>query len=490
MKSYRLSMLVALLAIGAMIFLCGQVWAAVSVCDDFESYPVGNLNTNNGGTGWTGAWGAGTGIADVVASEIDFGPNDGGSQAVRLTGAGGAGPTGVVWREFTPQNDTFYTSVLVKNVDVSDGFHQFGFSDDNDQYSSLTFIAYKDELHARAVSDTGGTANDKALGVFPTGGEHLIVAKVSKPNPGANFSAIDVYLDPIYRVEPDQPTVSTSATTINVDTFDTFYMRDTFNGELHFSNLAIGGTFADVMSGRAVLEQRFQEGVYPSASYVADSTHIRGDNDTPQDNDSNYENIIGYYSSPHEFHGLFEFDLSDLAAKADQGFLEVLGAEFLLTTRADQGGNSTDLTLNIHEYPFDFVESAARWSDPDGDGDPLTGDTTPGGTLGTMLTQATLNPMDTGLLVRFTNSEAFRAAVEAAIASGDHTLRLIAVPGGGSGYARFQDERAGGNPVYGSIDGRPMLLITYAVPEPSTVVLLSLGGLGLVAFARRRKQAA
>ncbi len=454
----------------------GEARAAVTVFDDFESYTAGDdLDGNSGGTGWTSAWTSHS-ANDVVSSEIDFGLNDGGSQAVKLPGAGGTGTTGSIYRGFTPQSDTFYASTLIKTVDVSAGFHQFGFSDDNDHDNSFSFIVRWDDLDARVNTGGGGTAS----AIFADGEEHLIVAKFTKGSITTGpeeFDRLDVYLDPKYSFEPTLPTVTATSSLIDASTFNTFFMRDTFGGETHFSNLTIGDSFGDVMTGAVTVESNFQQGVSPSVGYVADSTYIRQSwEDTPQDGDGDKENLVGFLTSSDEMRGLFEFDLSEIQAWSD----EVAHVELVLTTRPNQAGSGSP-TVAIHEYGFDFVEAAATWNDPAGDGS----DSTVGGTLGTLLASATFNATDQGLAVTFEDTPEFRAAVAAALNSPDQTLRLLArQTSSGNSYVRFQNEEFDWS---GDLSGRPLLIVHMAVPEPSSLLLACLG-LAAVGLIRRRQR--
>ncbi len=128
----------------------------------------------------------------------------------------------------------------------------------------------------------------------------------------------------------------------------------------------------------------FQEGVSPSAGYVADNTYIRSGihTNTPQDDDRDDEIIVGWSGS--EMRPMFEFDLTRIETEADGNPVTIDSVRLVLTSRgANLGG--TALNLSLHEYGFAFVEVDATWNDPDGDGAAGTGDTTAGGTLGTTL---------------------------------------------------------------------------------------------------------
>ena len=80
--------------------------------------------------------------------------------------------------------------------------------------------------------------------------------------------------------------------------------------------------------------------------------------------------------------GLFEFDLG--AAGLPQGEA-VESARVELRGYRGTVGESESIRFDLYELPGDFVEGAATWIDPDGDGSPDTGDRNPGGTLGLLL---------------------------------------------------------------------------------------------------------
>lgn len=482
---------IPMLITGWLLVAAAPSLAAVSALDDFESYtipsPPGRLDLHDlsGGVGWTSAWYANPAIsnlAEVIASPISAANVDGGNNAVKLIGAGGTGGTGVISREFPTQADTFYAAALVKTVDVSEGFHQFGFSDDAEHGDSASFIVVGNTLRGRL----SGTADQNEGGVFTTNSEHLLLARISKSNPTGQFDGLDIFLDPRFTTDLDAPIVSRSSAGIGITEIDTFFMRDTFGGELHFSNLAVGTDPLEVAGVRPVMPWRYQEGVSPTTSYVADSTTVREDSpSTVQNNDNDFENIVGVHGG-NELRGLFEFDLSNLAALGDG--VEVAAAELRLATRSDFGGSGSSITVDLYEYLFDFDEAGATWNDPDGDGSATTGDTTPGGTFETLLTSATFNPSTTGMFVTFDNTDAFRDAVIDAIESSDHTLRLLARVDSdttGSLYARFQDERVFDGSDHGFLAGRPMLTVLTTIPEPSSLALLAIG-VALLGVRRRR----
>jgi len=229
--------------------------------------------------------------------------------------------------------------------------------------------------------------------------------------------------------------------------------------------IAIGLLLTGTLSSRADTLS-FQEGVSPSGGYVADNTWIRSGSaaNTPQDEDPDDETIVGWAGS--EMRPMFEFDLTQIETEAGGNPFTIDSVRLVLTSRgANQG--ATTLNLDLHEYGFAFVESAATWNDPDGDGGAGTGDTTAGGTLGTTLsTLAVANPsaISDGNTLTLANSAAFRTAVTNALNAGDNTLRLVLkgdVTAGGNRFIRLYDE------TVAATDSRPELVVDYTVTLPS-----------------------
>jgi len=191
--------------------------------------------------------------------------------------------------------------------------------------------------------------------------------------------------------------------------------------------------------------------------------------DTNWNDDPDNEVIVGP-TAGDVLRGLFEFDVSDIPA-SDQ----IDSVSLVLTTHSSSPGIGGDNTFNAYAYRFDFDEATATWNAPG------AGDTTPGGTFGTLLSSVTFDTTDLALAVTFGDTPEFRAAVADALA-GDGFLRLILANNdetiGAHNFARFAD----GTP-FTSENRLPELLVIHT-PEPATMSLLALGGLGLL---RRRR---
>ena len=314
------------------------------------------------------------------------------------------------------------------------------------------------------------TANKGSGGSFAANTTHLIVGKIQDDGAGVGRDSVTVYVDPIMTAEglnaavltdvdlgsseyvPNNATYPLAAITLGGHSIE--------NKTVQYDEFRVGTDWADVVPFTPAVppppptELHFQEGVSPTPAYVADSTYIRADAaGTAQDGDPDRENIIGRVGSA-SMRGLFEFDLTEIETLGES----VAGVQLVMTTRTgDNGQGGNPLTVDIHQYGYDFVEAASTWNNPAGDGS----DPAAGGSLGMFLTTASFDPIPQGQVITFDDTPGFRAAVNAALA-GDNVLRLIAKRdtegGAGNHFARFWNEQAA------SLSGRPELIVALGTP--------------------------
>jgi hypothetical protein len=217
-----------------------------------------------------------------------------------------------------------------------------------------------------------------------------------------------------------------------------------------FSRLVI--ILALLATTASAITSSFQEDVSPTAAYTQDAVYIRENQATTnQNNDPDFELLVGYTNDDTELRALLEFDIRDIHAD-DQ----IDAASLVLHTG---GGLSASITINVYEYDHDFDETTSTWNAPG------TGDGSAGGTLGTLLTSATFNPTVTDFIT-FPDTTAFQTAIEDALA-GDGFLRLIIARSDSSGagtqrFARFRDE------AHGTDAQHPQLQITHSAPASAT----------------------
>jgi len=192
----------------------------------------------------------------------------------------------------------------------------------------------------------------------------------------------------------------------------------------------------------------FQEGVAPTSAYSHDAVYIRsGFSEDNFNGDSDQELLVGFTQTPDELRSLLAFDISTIPFGS-----QVDKASLVLRTEAPQGGLGGTITINVYAYDFDIDETSATWIAPG------TGDTTAGGTLGTLLSSATFDATEQSMDVTFGDSVAFRAAVANALA-GDGSLRFVLARSDssstGNRFARFDDESVA------TAGNRPELRVTH-----------------------------
>jgi hypothetical protein len=99
--------------------LAGPIRAQIAASDDF-SYPGGNLNGDNGGTGWSGGWVGSYGTATVAGGQAVVSST--GTDAYRLL-AVPQGPGSVAWVRFAGQQ--FTTAAAGVTNGTFGGLHLF-----------------------------------------------------------------------------------------------------------------------------------------------------------------------------------------------------------------------------------------------------------------------------------------------------------------------------------------------------------------------------
>jgi hypothetical protein len=231
------------------------------------------------------------------------------------------------------------------------------------------------------------------------------------------------------------------------------------------------------------------------------SIYIRGDAANAgvnQNGDTDVEDLTGRLTSTDDIRSLYQFSLAaivnDVNTIGGGNFanLTINSVTLTLFERRFAQGNgfpaNNQLPYDVRSYGFNFIETVTTWNDPDGDGNAGTGDTTAGGTLGSILTSATLVRAD---LVNDNDSYAFPDAIAfqvavAAAAQGDASLELMVDSSHTTTQAFFSfasDETV-------NASRRPLLTVDYTitpVPEPSTWLLAVGACLGLAALRRRKR---
>ena len=182
--------------------------------DSFNSYALGGLPGQDGGSGWVGPWQAGAGntatVVDTGGAPLEFAPEgaspvEGGERAVELTGTGNQ--ITAVRTLATPQTATFYVSYLAR---ISAGNWT-----DTDTFGvhlgEVTTSTATLNFGTRGVNGGGGVwmvrtgtaapvAGAFVNGPVAVGDVNFLVGKVSKldadGNPTSTYDRMEVWLNP------------------------------------------------------------------------------------------------------------------------------------------------------------------------------------------------------------------------------------------------------------------------------------------------------
>ncbi len=203
-------------------------------------------------------------------------------------------------------------------------------------------------------------------------------------------------------------------------------------------------TLTGVTGAPSANTSSFQDGVSPTVGFNADIAYLRennGDADTTLGVTDSGRLLLGGQGATGEFNVIVEYDLSSFSGLSD-------GAELSFELQSTFAGN---LDLNVYQYAFDFDAANATWNNPSG----LGTDPTAGGTKGALLTTLNVTSATAGSLITFPSSSALNGAVNAALAAGDNTLRLL-VAGNGT-TTEFLRLHGNGNATAAN---RPSLVIT------------------------------
>ena len=252
----------AVIAIACWIAGAYSASASLLVSEDFN-YPSlpAELNGQNGGTGFSGAWTANTGVTEVRSPSLTFTRGDGYTYAPvggSLELLGNVDDAAHRTLASAINGDAFYVSLLL-NVSGSLQDNDFGAG----WFNSVTGIGLglkanqgngsgSYDVFARAKYDAGAPDAGAYYQNLTIGQTYLIVARFSKTTPGvANpFNEADLWVNPIYAssgsanasINQSAPGLSTSVSTLgfrsaNLDPGDAVY----------YDALRIGTTWADVV---------------------------------------------------------------------------------------------------------------------------------------------------------------------------------------------------------------------------------------------------
>jgi len=247
----------------------------------------------------------------------------------------------------------------------------------------------------------------------------------------------------------------------------------TYHYRLSVTNAANGSgtdaagceTNANVIVAAIATTNSFQEGISPTQAYAHEAVYIRSAETNANFNGDADREVIAGPTNGDLLRGLFEFDVGSIPA-SDQ----VHSVTLVLTTLSSNpginsvGGPGALTTFNLHAYEFDIDETTATWNAPG------TGDSTAGGTSGTLLSSVAFDVELTGQTITFGDTPAFRAAVSDALAS-DGFVRLILRGNdetvGAHNFARLSDET-----VTPTANRPELRVVTKPVGSTGTVLIV------------------
>ncbi|HTJ79381.1 MAG TPA: PEP-CTERM sorting domain-containing protein [Rariglobus sp.] len=259
MKSFRVCLQSVSLGLFALAGLCPQAQATLLTYDGFNY--TGGLSTQNGGSGWSDAWGAnntgGGGSFTVASSGLTYsGLTTGGNAIFSSSG------TSKIFRTLSAStNSTIGTSVYI-SVLLSQSAASFG---DVTLFSGTTeLFSFGDTYTGSAASTTysiyrstgvgGGGYTSSGVSVDTTSTAQLLVMEINYVD--ATHTNLYLYLDPtISATAPDHTSSIISSSTSSVAAsfiFDRIRLEGATTSTL--DELRIGTTFADVVGMSSIPE--------------------------------------------------------------------------------------------------------------------------------------------------------------------------------------------------------------------------------------------
>ena len=236
--------------------------------EDFESYPVGELNGQNGGTGWAGAWTADETYIEVVQPSpsltyaVAEGTIDGGSRALQVVG--GATVDNVFFREFGTAltEDVVYVAFLFRFDAGAIGNNDFA----SFWYDNVTTGAHQNNpsIGLKGNQGSGGGPEDLVAriqqntnAVYSTsvavGTTYYVIGRLRKEPAGAanNYSRFDLWVNPSV-ADSTSPDVTSSDPGL-LSSLPFIGLRSVnllADDVVLFDGIAHGGFWADVFAKR------------------------------------------------------------------------------------------------------------------------------------------------------------------------------------------------------------------------------------------------
>jgi hypothetical protein len=229
-----------LVAVAGMVCaLAGSAGAAVLVEATFDDLTTGDIDTQSGGSGFSGAWSASAASSGMVISggldytnPTDGGTLDGGTQALSLENSSGL----TLSRPFSAFSETVYVGFLF----YADTFP----NQNNEVFLRLngwnTYVAAKYPGGGNTMESRIGNGTQDQYAAGPSAGAvHLLVARLTYDGGSGNFTQLDTWLDPAFAdlSSPDSTLTNDNAEAAgNITGLDfRFYNRAVVVDELRFA---------------------------------------------------------------------------------------------------------------------------------------------------------------------------------------------------------------------------------------------------------------
>lgn len=228
---------------------------------------------------------------------------------------------------------------------------------------------------------------------------------------------------------------------------------------------AIAGTFAFQSAAAWADTMVFQQGVTPVPGYMSTDAYIRST--SPTSNTGSIDTLkVGRTTTSQDYlRSVLSFDLSSLPTQAT-----ITSVTLTLSQYTDSSSPTTVYDVQVRLLDKGFTESVVTWNKADA----ATNWTIAGGdylsdTLSSLPLSANLGTSNT-ISRTFASSSFFVAAAQSSLASSSHQLNLELVT-----TAEAQASRVIYNFWSNNKPGfTPALTVTYQVPEPASLGLLTL----------------
>jgi hypothetical protein len=215
---------IGFLAVAGLVLAFAAPAGATSIAtESFNSYPLGDLNSQNGGTGWANAWTAPTGAEVVADTSVSAAMNplqyqygglfiSGGDRTLQVTG----NSDNLAYRTLasSQSGDVWFSYLARWQSNTSEGSNKFvAFWFDNvttGEHLGVPNIGLKTNLGA-VVSGTDredfvvrlsypGAGADWAGDVNPPelSGGHFVVGHLYKASGSTTYNAFEMWVDPFY----------------------------------------------------------------------------------------------------------------------------------------------------------------------------------------------------------------------------------------------------------------------------------------------------